>query len=404
MRALSILFIICVLTFANEQKVISNILPAKEVFIDLESEACNNECLLKLYRNDMLISFVARFDKKIANKELLKIYAYLLNESIFESENNIIAVILPQLVIKSYTQIITNTLISYATQTNADVSIKFFMSNDESFNGISNALIKARQSGAKMFIAPFTPAGLNILNNLIDKNEIAYVPTINIENTHNIRPNIIFGGVSYEKQIEKLLMLSESKISTFGDDSELSNYLNDKISQTSKAQIYDVKIVGKDINLDHQIKSPSRVNNSSIFLNLPIIKATLIANSLKTKEIKPKNLLATQIIFNPHIINLIDQKDRQEIYIANSINIKNDDLLATNAIFSQDIRYDFTSFASNIGLEYFYVSFINQNAKKLFETNQTNNQIDYNIEIYKSKNYEFVKNDTIDDGIREGLE
>ncbi|MCR4942625.1 MAG: hypothetical protein K5978_07540, partial [Campylobacter sp.] len=275
----------CLLFGQNIQRVMSNIPPAKEHYINLESEICSSTCLRVLLKNDMLISFLTQFDKAYADDDLAVIYSNLLGGVSYASEQNVIAVIIPKRVIKSYSKIVQNALTGYVLEKNLKLSLKFINSGDENPASLQNAMNSARKMGARVFIAPLTLNGAKSLNSLIYANEIAYIPTVNISSMPEAKANLIFGGVDYEAQLNKLIKLSGEKITAFSDGSGLGEWLNAKVLQLSSGMIYTEKLRGKDIKLENQISKPHKINKSYVFLNLPLIKATLIATQLKGLEV-----------------------------------------------------------------------------------------------------------------------
>ncbi|WP_169752909.1 hypothetical protein [Campylobacter mucosalis] len=397
MRILFLVFCMISLAFCEPRaKILSSIPPAKEIYINLQTQKCDKDCLLKLYEDDMLISFLAQFEPDINDDELKSKYLSLSGQMPFISSTNKIAVIIPQKIIKSYAKVVQNVLSSYILETNAKISLKFIQSSDETTQNIQNALNIARESGIKLFITPFTQVGTNVLNSLINKDEIAYIPTINKATTTNISQNIIFGGVAYDKQIAYLLLKAEDKISSFVDGSPLGDYLASVVEAMANKDVYQAQISGKDINIKEQLSRPDKINNSAVFLNLPLIKAVLVATQLKNLEVVPQKLLSTQINFDPHILTMIEQKDRNELYLANSINLSNDSLRATAALFNINLDHNFIAYSNAIGLEYLYANFINSTANRIFKEQIVFGQVNYDVKIYKTDGYKFIQENSTD--------
>ena len=113
---------------------LSSIPPAKITYINLEPEFCDNACLNELIKSDLLASFMARFEPaKIDDNALLELYISLGGEAILKvNKNGKIAVIIPQKIIKSYANVVSNAVLSYILKQDADIEIKFINSNDES--------------------------------------------------------------------------------------------------------------------------------------------------------------------------------------------------------------------------------------------------------------------------------
>ncbi|MBR8462680.1 hypothetical protein KDE13_06795 [Campylobacter sp. faydin G-140] len=391
MRKIFILFFISFsCTFAKIQT-LSNIAPVSIEYINLETGFCGEKCLKELADNDMLASFMARFEPSIvSDAKLLELYALLSGKFIPSSNgSNKIAVIIPQKVIKSYSQVVTNALIAYIAQTNAKVELKFIMSNDESPQNITNALNTAREGNFSYIIAPLTRIGAMILMQNLKQNEFAYIPTIHVSAVTQTMRNVVFGGVDYKAQIAVLSRLANEKIVAFSDASQLGNLLNDYARISNLTEFYDVAISGKDLKLDVYLNKKSRYNNSTMFLNLPVIKASLIATQVRGYEISPYALLSTQINFIPNILSVIAERDRQNLYIANSINVQNDDIDDTNALFQTNLKFNWIAYSSSVGIDYIYSNFINNTQKRLFKEEPINSQMNYTIQIFKADGYKF---------------
>ena len=125
---------------------LSNIPPAKITYINLEPEFCDISCLNELVKSDMLASFMARFEPaKIDDGALLELYTSLGGEAVLKLDGaQKIAVIIPQKIIKSYANVVSNAVLTYILKQEANVEVKFINSNDESLQSLQNALQTAR--------------------------------------------------------------------------------------------------------------------------------------------------------------------------------------------------------------------------------------------------------------------
>ncbi|WP_149724942.1 hypothetical protein [Campylobacter concisus] len=369
---------------------ISSIPPAKITYINLEPEFCDNACLNELIKADLLASFMARFEPtKIDDNALLELYISLGGEAILKvNKSGKIAVIIPQKIIKSYANVVSNAVLSYVLKQDADVEIKFINSNDESPQSLTNAMQTARVQGFNYFIAALTSNGANIMNSLVLSNELIYIPSVHSSFIINPKPNLIFGGIDYKEQISALLAYSNEKIVAFDDGSSLGQKLNEYVRMQS-SDYHEASIVGKDINLNDTLSKKSKFDNASIFLNIPIVKASLVATQMRGFEIKPYALLSTQINFLPNIFNAIAQRDRQNLFIANSLNPINDLFLGLGDLFDVDFRYSQIGYSSAFGAEYIYTNFIDKSADRIFTERVENSQVLYGVKIYNAKSDHF---------------
>ncbi|OUT14675.1 hypothetical protein B9N64_04410 [Campylobacter concisus] len=369
---------------------LSSIPPAKITYINLEPEFCDNACLNELIKADLLASFMARFEPtKIDDNALLELYISLGGEAILKvNKSGKIAVIIPQKIIKSYANVVSNAVLSYVLKQDADIEIKFINSNDESPQSLTNAMQTARVQGFNYFIAALTSNGANIINSLVLSNELIYIPSVHSSFIINPKPNLIFGGIDYKDQISALLAYSNEKIVAFDDGSSLGQKLNEYVRMQS-TDYHEASIVGKDINLNDTLSKKSKFDNASIFLNIPIVKASLVATQMRGFEIKPYALLSTQINFLPNIFNAIAQRDRQNLFIANSLNPINDLFLGLGDLFDVDFRYSQIGYSSAFGAEYIYTNFIDKSADRIFTERVENSQVLYGVKIYNAKGDHF---------------
>ena len=369
---------------------LSSIPPAKITYINLEPEFCDNACLNELIKADLLASFMARFEPaKIDDNTLLELYISLGGEAILKvNKSGKIAVIIPQKIIKSYANVVSNAVLSYVLKQDADIEIKFINSNDESPQSLTNAMQTARAQDFNYFIAALTSNGANIINSLVLPNELIYIPSVHSSFIINPKPNLIFGGIDYKEQISALLAYSNEKIVAFDDGSSLGQKLNEYVRMQS-SDYHEASIVGKDINLNDTLSKKSKFDNASIFLNIPIVKASLVATQMRGFEIKPYALLSTQINFLPNIFNAIAQRDRQNLFIANSLNPINDLFLGLGDLFDVDFRYSQIGYSSAFGAEYIYTNFIDKSADRIFTERVENSQVLYGVKIYNAKGDHF---------------
>ena len=369
---------------------LSSIPPAKITYINLEPEFCDNACLNELIKTDLLASFMARFEPaKIDDNALLEFYISLGGEAILKvNKSGKIAVIIPQKIIKSYANVVSNAVLSYVLKQDADIEIKFINSNDESPQSLTNAMQMARAQGFNYFIAALTSNGANIINSLVLSNELIYIPSVHSSFIINPKPNLIFGGIDYKDQISALLAYSNEKIVAFDDGSSLGQKLNEYVRMQS-SDYHEASIVGKDINLNDTLSKKSKFDDASIFLNIPIVKASLVATQMRGFEIKPYALLSTQINFLPNIFNAIAQRDRQNLFIANSLNPVNDLFLGLGDLFDVDFRYSQIGYSSAFGAEYIYTNFIDKSADRIFTERVENSQVLYGVKIYNAKGDHF---------------
>lgn len=293
-----------------------------------------------------------------------------------------IAVIVPEKVLKSYSNVIINSSLAYILRQKASVSVNVFLIGTEDEANIRSVVSQLEAQDYRFVIAGFTIKGANALANLGADDVYFYIPTLN-KNTTNINAsNIYFGGIDYEAQIEKLLGFSNDYVASFYDDSALSNNLNQKLISFRK-NTKSIKLDGDKTNFE-QLFRRAKLDNASIFLNTPLVKSAILSSQIRANETEPYMILSTQIGYNPTLLSLTQPEDRVHLLIANSI--ANDDagLSYLNEMLGHSVDYNWVAYATNVGVDYFYTQMMNKKSKRLFKEEMQNNQILYNIRIMKA--------------------
>mgnify|MGYP003411768151 FL=1 len=351
---------------------------------------CDKECLKELSRGVDFIQFIYT---PLTMSEPFKSYYAGIKKLATIPEIEIgrkdikVALIIPQDVIKSYSVVVSDSVFAYIFKRDVGSYIEIFYSGDESAENLNLAINRAKNAGFKYLIAPLTTNGLEIVNSDDYDDLIFYIPTINIKTVQNPNPNLFFGGIDYEAQIQKLLTKANHKITAFGDGSRVSDMLNNLVANNTN-EPYIKNIEGSDIKLNF-LKNNYKVKNSSIFLNTPLIKSALLSSQFRVFELTPHILLSTQLNYNSALISLTQSGDRKNMYIANSIMTPDSQLETLSAILGEKLDYDWVAYSTMIGMDFIYLNHINKSAKAIFKEEMQNNQIQYNINIMRAGNYGF---------------
>lgn len=306
----------------------------------------------------------------------------LTKRSISKEAASKIAIIVPEKVLKSYTNTIINSSIAYFLRQKAAVSVNVFLIGTEDEGKIQTLVKELENQDYRFIIAGFTVKGANILANLAADDLYFYLPTLHKNSTNITAENIYFGGIDYEAQIQALLALSNDNIVSFYDDSSLSNNLNQKLLSLSKNAV-GRKFEGDKIDFEALFRR-AKLDNKSIFLNTPLVKSAILSSQIRANEVPIYTLLSTQIGYNPTLLSLTQPEDRMHLFIANSI--ANDDagLSYLNEMLGHSIDYNWVSYATNVGLDYFYTQKMNTKSKSLFKEKMQDNQILYSIRLMQA--------------------
>ena len=358
----------------------------KTSLINLEVKECDSKCLENYIKNGEIFSFLSNYKQMPNDTNLTKEFETLCIKFNISSRNKAkiikIALMVPKNVIGRYTISTTDTILSYLLQKGVNFNFELFNSKDEKVENIKNSVKEIEDKGFDFVIAPYTSKGVNNLLS-IDTNLIFYIPTINKNEISTQKRNFIFGGINYKKQINKLLILANNKIAIFSDESSMGYKLSSYIESSEKQIVYKKIIPQKLTKFKSFIKRNRRLNDSSIFLNTPLIKTSLLASQFRFYKRQPYALFSTQINYNPLLLSLTQYEDRKNMYIANSIGDSDNKLVAINKLLDNNIVFNWINYSTSIGIDYIYALYFDNNSKRLFNENIINNQVRYNIQIVK---------------------
>jgi SRSO17 transposase len=372
---------------------ISHIPAAKTVFIDLDESVCDEACLASYLQNNEIFSFLSKYHGTVEDEEIKNRYIYF--QALFrivsdESMSIKVAILVPQKSIRRYAITTVNSIVAYMLSKNHDFEVSVFNSIDEEESSIKEAIEEIKRQNHQYVIAPVTIKGAQELVKY-SQNLLIYIPTLHLNEFNNLNSNIIFGGIDYEEQVSRLLKYSNSKVSLFWDGSLLGENLNEIIKKQVPHISYEQAIDNSKVNFKRIFKDNNKLNNSSIFLNTPLVRTSLIASQLRFYEREPYSLLSTQINYNPLILTLTQFEDREKLYIANSIGKTSTKLEEINALFGHNIVYDWVNYSASIGVDYIYTIHLLPTENQEFREKIEDNQVIYDISIVKPKRYKFEK-------------
>ncbi|WP_139453757.1 hypothetical protein [Campylobacter armoricus] len=389
-------FILISNIFAKEQKP-SPIEPSESFYPNLEFQNCDNECLFTLLETGLYFNFLSRFNNDNANELLVNIYTKLLN-SIIDFEKRIqknasikLAIIIPEQIIKSYSNTIINSSIAYLLRQRAQIKVKVFLIGTEDESKIEKAFKQVKDEKFNYVIAGFTEKGVkNLLKEEIDSNVKIFIPTAHKRYFDTQKENIYFGSIDYQKQIQKLLEFSNGKNIIFSEGTSLASRLDENVLNVGNGgeKIYTINTSKFDFrSILNQNKS---FQDASIVLNTSLIKTALISSQLRTYDIKPYVLLSTQINYNPILLSLTQINDRKKLLLANSISNEDQTLSYLNELFSQNINYNWIAYTTSVGIDYFYTQYLDKDSQRIFDEELNNNQFDYKVKIIRSQGLGFA--------------
>ena len=337
------------------------------------------------------------FDNNIKQKELKKEDSSLLIEKvkdvviepeIIKTDN--IAVVFSSSEIGQYALEVTVTINTYLLYKNNNFNITIYDLDKykgaqliEVFKDISNKNI----SKVMLMITKERLAELDTIDT-VSKFQV-YLPLINSYDTliqldvKNLE--LVYGAISYKKQFESLRKYSkEETLSEFYDNSNIGSVLHSYLED--KHINYSRKI--NDRNGEYKYFLTSKVLiDSSIILNTPIVKSSIILSQINALEVDVKQILSTQLNYSPFLFTLTQRPDRRKVVIANSIGKLPDDLIEYNNLLNNNIIYNWVNYSTILGVEYL----LNGNLDKFEGVEIKDNQVNYSVELYKAKDNSFEK-------------
>jgi SRSO17 transposase len=384
----SILFLLAIIfTSSYAGKYVSQIPLPTTYLVDISPQDCNQSCLVENFNNGNIFSFLSKFKNENSSLEISSFYnkyKSLLHVKDIDYKLKL-AILIPKQVIGRYSSSVTNSIISYLILRNSNFEVKVFNSVNENSINIEEQIRNIEKEGFTTVISVLTKNGLIALENIDTKLRFS-VPTINKKNIKTNK-DIIFAGIDYNTQIKELVKLSNKKLSLFYDDSIISKTLAQDVAKEARA-------IGKRVNSNEikpketkfkKILRGKYLSDSTVFLNIPIVKSSLLLSSITHYNKTIDNILSTQINYNPLILELTQIKDRQEMYIANSI-IKRDKVLEEySKMLNVDIQYDWINYTSSVVVDYIFSK--DNNTYRTYDINIQDNQFIYDINVTKIDKY-----------------
>ncbi|WP_345974241.1 hypothetical protein [Sulfurimonas sp. HSL3-7] len=301
-----------------------------------------------------------------------------------------IAMILPYKQIGRYAHTTSNAVFAYFLAKECPFALKNFQIDDESPEEIERVLSAIRAEGFRYVIAPLTQKGARVITQSEGELNI-FFPTINKNDLTTTAQNIYFGAIDHKAQIERLIPFADSPLVIMYDKSPRGEQLL-KETQESYLGAGNEKVIAYAIdrettNLKHLLEKNEEIQSGTFFLNTPVIKSTMIVSQLSFYQVNAANILSTQTNYDPLMLTMTQEEDREKLYIANSISSNSDLLVETNSLLSNDIAYDWINYASAVGADYFFHELTGE--ERTFQLPMVNNQIIYPVSIVKPSGSRF---------------
>lgn len=392
-----LLFVMVISLYANDF-IFSNIPVAKNEVININPDSCNKSCLKELSQEDMIFSFIARFDPSIDNEELNSIMESYASEIgiyykiKFDSLDNFVevALLIPKKLVGKYSTTTIDTILAYLLSRDIDFRFKIFDSTDENYDNLSNMVDKIKEEHFNFVIALISSKdNITSLENL---DIPVYIPTIT---GYSNKKNIIFGGIDYHAQLNILNNEKDSSSNTivYNDDSIIGRNLGIIIKNINDGDniIEDVITNRTAANFSFTLsKHQNFLQKSNIFLNTPVVKTGLILSQINNSKNKPNKIFSTQVNYNPALLSLVkDLELSDSIVIANSIGNIDQRLVEYGKLLSSDLTYDWVNYSTALGIDLF-INKMAPHIKRYFSEEVIDNSVYYGIKMYKIEDGIFV--------------
>lgn len=297
-----------------------------------------------------------------------------------------VAFIYPSNLVSKYAKSSISTISGYLSHQNSDYELIVIDTETENSGKIASAFQQVRDENIKNVIALFTPNSVGTLNNVVTSDLKVYLPLIEKKDISTSNNSLIFGSISYEDQIKKLSSYSSGSDVMFYQDSNLGS----KLKRAYESVVSDARFkreISKNENNFKGIVTGSGLSGSTLFLNTDIVKTSMILSQLRAYDVYPKVILSTQLNYDPLLMTLTQEQDREQFILANSIDVVDKELRDNVSTFGGNIQYEWVDYSTLVGINYLYYG----KNSNLVSTKIENNQAVYTPRLFKCTEYGFLE-------------
>lgn len=343
----------------------------------------NTNSSLKLEKTDTTIIKEQKNDKKVFD-------SFDSNANFDVLDEDTICIVYPSNDIGKYALDAINSINTYLIYKNSPFKAVMYDIKTQNEQNFKDIFTKLKKENKTKVLALFTEKFFTEFKDYDLLNDLQlYFPLINIQDqtiknySEFLKYDITFAGISYKNQIAALDRYSKSeKTIDLYDNSGIGSIISSFMPK--KNLIYKKEVNDQNAYYKSFLKKDI-FDDSTLFLNTPIIKSSILLSQMTANELEVKNILSTQLNYSPLIFSLTQKTDRKNITIASSIGHIPYKLLEVSTLTNSDIQYNWVNYASLVGVEYLK----NRNVDLFKDLKLENKQIIYPVYLYKVNKFSF---------------
>lgn len=299
-----------------------------------------------------------------------------------------IALLSSPFVIGKYSQSSYNAALATLLASGDDFELVKYDIPNESYETILTTIEKILYEKNVAILAPLTLQGAqNLLN--VPTTIAVFIPTVHKRDIGPAPDNITFGAIDYEAQLKALVPYMANSLAIFYGDSPVGSALNkttQSIAAESNKKINSFSSYIVDAQGDNIVKHlarPAAFDKKSVVTHLPIVKTSMLLSHMTFTGVHEKNILSTQINYDPELLILTQFPDRKNMIIANSIIHQVPSIYEANALMNNDLTFDWINYTTSVGADYL-ISFL-YGHERSYSMPLIDHQIIYPVELLRPK-------------------
>ena len=333
--------------------------------------------------------------KKVVKKEKPKPTTKPIEKKKVEIKSDDIAILFPSKIIGKYAQETTHSINIYLISKNSPFTLKVFDTLTFDKYNILQSIKKIQKQHIVKVIAMLTKEQLSTLNEIENIDKITfYLPLINKNDILDVERfthlHLIFGAIDYSKQFRKLITYTTDKqhLVEFYDNSAIGYTLHKYLKPVKL--ILSKKIDDNNRRYKSFLSKTKKLKNSTLILNTPIIKSSILLSNISAVDLEVKQILSTELNFTPLLFSLTQKLDRKNLIIASSIGYLPKYLEQYGELIGDSFKYNWVNYSAIIGTQYLLYN----NIDSFKDIKIQENQIIYPVYLYKVGKYSFKRIDS----------